>query len=108
MIDGNTLLLAGYAKLPANITAETVYTNLVLVVIIDRRTGVILEAEPSVVTTLAKKYIHDIMSGYDMNNGPDALIETFNNCYHGSVKRALETALRMVFARYRDYKEQNP
>lgn len=107
MIDGNTLLLAGYAKLPANITAETVYTNLVLVVIIDKRTGVILEAEPSMVTNLSKKYIHDILSGYDMNRGPDEIIEVFNSCYHGNAKRALETALRMVFAKYRDFKEQN-
>lgn len=105
MIDGNTLLIAGYAKLPANITAETVYSNLVLVVIIDKRTGVILDAEPSVVTALAKNYIRDIMCGYDMNNGPEELLAIFNECYHGNAKRALETAVRMVFTKYRDYKE---
>lgn len=103
MIDGNTLLLSGYAKLPANTTAEMVYNTLVLVVIIDKRTGVILDAEPSVVTELAKKYINDIMSGYDMNNGPEELLEIFEECYHGNAKRALETAMRMVFSKYRDY-----
>lgn len=105
MIDGNTLLLAGYAKLPANITAETVFNNLVIVVIIDRRTGVILDAEPSVVTDLAKNYIRDIMCGYDMNKGPDELLAVFNDCYHGNAKRALETAVRMVFTKYRGYME---
>lgn len=103
MIDGNTLLLSGYAKLPANTTAEMVYNTLVLVVIVDKRTGVILDAEPSVVTALARQYIDDILSGYDLNNGPEPLLETFEECYHGSAKRALETAIRMVFSKYRDY-----
>ncbi len=106
MIDGNTLLLAGYAKLPANITAETVFNNLVLVIIIDKRTGVILDAEPSVVTNLAKNYIHDIMIGYDMNNGPEDLLRIIDEAYFGNAKRALETAVRMVFTKYRDYKDQ--
>lgn len=103
MLDGNTILISGHAKLPANTSAEAVYNTLALVVVVDKRTGVILDAEPSVVTNLAKHYINDILSGYDLNNGPELLLETFEECYHGSAKRALETAIRMVCTKYRDY-----
>ena len=30
-------------------------------------------------------------------------METFEEYYHGNAKRALETAMRMVFAKYQDY-----
>ena len=75
-------------------------------IIVDKRTGVILDAEPSVVTNLAKNYIHDIMIGYDMNNGPEDLLRIIDESYFGNAKRALETAVRMVFIKYRDYKDQ--
>ena len=30
-------------------------------------------------------------------------METFEEHYHGNAKRALETAMRMVFTKYEDY-----
>lgn len=99
----NTILLAGYAKLPANITAETVYNTLVVVVCFDKRTGIIQDAEASVVTHLANNFIRELMVGYDLNRGPDELLEMFEHAYHGNAKRAIETALRIVFTKYREY-----
>lgn len=99
----NTVLLAGYAKLPANITAETVYNTLVLVVCFDRRTGIVQDAEASVVTRLANNFIRELLVGYDLNRGPDELLELFEQAYHGNAKRAIETALRIVFTKYREY-----
>ena len=101
--DRNVVLLSGYAKLPTNTTAENVYQLLAVAVLFDKRSGIILEAEASMVTSIARRFIAQLLEGYNLNDGPDALMETFENYYHGNAKKALETAMRTVFAKYQDY-----
>lgn len=103
MQDRNTILLSGYAKLPANITAEAVYNVMAVAVCFDRRNGIIINAEASMVTELAKKFIFELLVGYNLNDGPEDLMESFEEFYYGNAKRAIETALRMVFSKYQDY-----
>ncbi len=103
MSDRNTVLMSGYAKLPTNITAETVYETLAVAVLFDRRSGIILEAEASMVTNIAKKFIASLLVGYNLNDGPDELMNDFECYYHGNAKRALETAMRMIFNRFEEY-----
>ena len=103
MHEKNTVLLSGYAKLPNNITAETVYQTLAVAVLFDRRSGIILEAEAYMVTNIAKNFIAGLLIGYNLNDGPDQLMEDFEQYYHGNAKRALETAMRMIFSKYQDY-----
>ena len=99
----NTILLSSYAKLPSSITAEAVFGYLVVAVLFDNRTGTIVEVEASMVTDLAKRYISNLMVGYNLNDGPDDLIELFETYYHGNAKKALETAIRAIFIKYREY-----
>lgn len=106
MCDRNTVLLSGYAKLPNNITAETVYETLAVAVLFDRRSGIILEAEASMVTDIAKKFIAGLLVGYNLNDGPEELMDEFECYYHGNAKRALETAIRMVFSKYQEYEAE--
>ncbi len=104
----NTVLLSGYAKLPTSTTVEAAFHILVVAVVFDKRTGVIVEAEASMVTELTKRFITRLLVGYNLNDGPDELMEVFENYYYGNAKRALETAIRSVFIKYKDYvAEQN-
>ena len=106
--DRNTVLLSGYAKLPTNTTAENVYQMLAVAVLFDKRSGIIVEAEASMVTSIARSFISRLLVGYNLNDGPEDLMETFEAYYHGNAKRALETAMRMVFNKYQDYLAENP
>lgn len=108
MRERNTILISGYAKLPANVTAETVYNVMAVVVCVDKRNGTIQSAEASVVTQLAKDFISELFVGYNMNDGPYELIAAFDEYYHGSAKKAIETATRMVFVKYQDYIANHP
>ena len=99
----NTILISGYAKLPSSTTAEVIYDILVVAALFDNRTGTIVEVEASMVTELAKRYISNLMVGYNLNDGPEGLIEIFEEYYHGNAKKALETAIRSLFSKYRDY-----
>jgi hypothetical protein len=103
MHDPNAILLSGYAKLPSNITAEAVYGFLAIAVVFDRRNGVILDAEASMVTELSKRFIHELLVGYNLNDGPEGLIEQFEEVYLGNSKKALETAIRSVFVKFQEY-----
>ncbi len=101
-------MLSGYAKLPTNTTAEILYQFLAVAILFDKRSGIILEAEASMVTQIARKFISQLLVGYNLNDGPDELMETFEEYYHGNAKKALETAMRMIFSKYQDYlAEQN-
>ena len=94
------VLISGYAKLPTNITSQEIYKTLVMVVIVDLQSGLISKAECSVVTEIAKQYVEKLVIGYNMNNGIGALIERFEILYHGQTKKAVETSLKMIFAKY--------
>jgi hypothetical protein len=103
MRDTNAILLSGYAKLPSNITAEAVFGVLAIAVLFDKRNGIIIDAEASMVTELSKRFVADLLKGYNLNDGPDALIAKFEECYLGNSKKALETAIRSIFSKYQEY-----
>ena len=107
MRERNTILISGYAKLPANITAESVFNTMVVAVRFDKRNGIILNAEASVVTDLAKNYISELFVGYNLNDGPEELLSCFEAYYYGNTKKAIETAIRMIFQRYHEFQMQN-
>lgn len=106
MRDLHTVLISGYAKLPSSTTVEAIYNMVVVVVVFDERSGVIVDAEASMVTEITKHFVADLLMGYNLNDGPEALIADFEAHYHGNAKKALETAIRAVFAHYQEYLEE--
>ena len=101
-IKQGTVLISGYAKLPANITSEEIFKTMVVVALVDMEFGTIVNAECSVVTEVAKNFIASMIIGYNMNEGPEKLIARFDTLYFGQAKRAIETSLKMIFAKYRE------
>ncbi len=94
------VLFSGYAKLPSNTTAQKIYDELALVVIIDLETGVIHSAECTMVTGIAKEFVNSMLVGYCMEKGIEPLVATVEHKYHGHLKRALITAMKMVGSEY--------
>ena len=99
---GADVLISGYAKLPAHITSEEVFKTVVVVVIVDMEVGTIVGTECSVVTDVAKAFIARLMVGYNLNDGPDALLDRFDKLYYGQARRAIETSIKMIFAKYQE------
>ncbi|SHI15872.1 protein of unknown function [Sporobacter termitidis DSM 10068] len=98
----DVILISGYAKLPANTTSEEVYKTLVLVVLVDMTRGEVVNAECSVVTDVTKSFVAGMIIGYNLNDGPEKLIARFDKLYYGHAKRAIETSLKMVFAKFKE------
>ena len=90
------VLFSGYAKLPSNTTAQKIYDELALVVIIDLETGVIHSAECTM------EFVTSLLVGYSMEKGIEPLVATVEHKYHGHLKRALVTAVKMIGSEYAD------
>ena len=96
------VLISGYAKLPAHITSEEVYKTMVVVAVIDQAERIIVDAECSLVTGIARNFIEKLMVGYRMDDGPDDLLERIDKAYFGQTKSALKTAIKMICLKYAD------
>jgi len=95
-------LFSGYARLPSNTTAQKIYEELALVMVIDMNTGVVHNAECTMVTGLAKEFVSKLLVGYDMNQGIEPLIKLVERKYQGHLKKALASSIRMIGAQYQE------
>jgi hypothetical protein len=100
-----TVLISGYAKLPSNITSSKLYENIVVVIVVEMTTGEILEADCSLSTDLARRFVSELISGYNLEQGIGGLLALFEKRFHGSTRKALESALKIIYEKYIEEKE---
>jgi hypothetical protein len=96
------VFLSGYAKLPDNTTAQKLYHQLVLVVTAEYPQGTITDADCTMATELGRRFVRDLLVGYDLRQGPDALLTKLNRSYYGHLRRALQTCIKGICAQYAD------
>ena len=89
----NEVFVTGYAKLPQGITASELYTVICVGLVVDRDTGIIKDAECSLVTSLAKRVFKDLVVDHDLRNIEEIELG-FTEHYYGSAKKALISAMR--------------
>lgn len=78
------VLFSGYAKLPVGITAAEMYKVIGVIVVVDMKSGVIVKADCTLATELARQYIAQCLEGYNLSNGPDDLQLILDRQYQGS------------------------
>lgn len=103
MIDENNVLFSGYAKLPDGTVSGEVYKVMGLVVLIDVRTGTITQADCTLSTRLAERFVLQLLIGRKIQEESMAIIEEINSVYQGSAKKAIITALRVIASKYAAY-----
>lgn len=99
-IDMDEILISVYVKIPMNTTAQKLYENLLLVVIVDSSTGVIKQSEITFAANIAKKFIADILEGTNLNDDIESLVSLVERKYFGHLKKSLISALRMLHREY--------
>lgn len=100
MANETTVLFAGYARLPSGTVSSELYGVMALVLIVDIQTGRILEADCTLSTRLAERFVTRLLVGQNLNDSPENLIAKINQVYQGSAKKALITALRTIIDKY--------
>lgn len=101
------VLFSGYAKLPVGITAAEVYRVIGLVIVVDVETGIIVEADCTLATKLAREYISQLIVGYNLSNGIEGIQSILDRKYQGSAKKAISTAVRIIYDKYRSFKAES-
>jgi hypothetical protein len=101
MIDNiaDEIIITGYAKLPSNITARKLYEVIAVALLVNTHTGVIVEADCTLSTNLAKNFTNDMLRGRSLNNMED-IEYTIDTAYFGSAKKAIKTAVQNCKKRY--------
>lgn len=102
---GKNVLFSGYAKLPTGITASEMYKVIGLVVIINMETGKIMEADCTLATMVSRKHVSNALIGRSLQNGSEEILQVIDQIYQGSAKKAIVTAIRIIYDKYRSYKD---
>ena len=98
------ILLAGYSKPPTDTAAKKLYETLVVVADVDYQTGIILDVDCTMATDLGKRFVLQMMKGYNLSQGVEDLVEAINTHYFGHLKNALLNAVREIGRQYLDLK----
>ena len=70
----STSIFVGHAKPPSNTVSGQMYTILSVVCEVDMETGVIVAAEFTVATELAKHYLNRLLAGRNLTTDEDAIV----------------------------------
>jgi hypothetical protein len=97
----STSIFVGHAKPPANTVSGQMYTILSVVCEVDMDSGVIVAAEFTVATELAKQYLNRLLAGRNLNTDEDAIVEELEKCYFSGTQKALIQCFRDMAKRYR-------
>ena len=92
--------IAGHGKLPSGSAAKAAYDTLALTVEIEREHGVILAVECTLATQLGRSFVADLLRGFSLEKGVEALIEEVKVHYFGAAKAALIASLKDLESEY--------
>jgi hypothetical protein len=91
------------------ITASEMYKVIGVIIVIRAETGEIVEADCTLATSVARKYVANALVGQSLKQGPEAALRVIDKVYQGSAKKAIMTSLRIIYDKYRSFmEEQNP
>ncbi|MBZ4688705.1 MAG: hypothetical protein PWQ96_1981 [Clostridia bacterium] len=100
------LFVSGYARLPKGITAAELYRVVAIGLIVNKKTGEILDADCSLVTRSGETFVNELLRGCNLND-IDNVTEKLQSNYLGYAKKALIAALKVASKKYKNYVENN-
>jgi len=103
MISYDTIYFAGYAKLPIGIPSNSIYSYLSINLIINIRTGIIEEAESTLMSKLAQKMVRQYLTGKHILDDYEAIVEEIAIRHQGVVQKALIMAFRDINKKYQAF-----
>lgn len=104
-----TIYLSAYAKLPTDMPSGEVYKSLDIGLIIDYDTNKIEGASITLITDETKEFLKQIITGYNLKNGIEPLVEEIKKRYFGNSQKAICVALKLIYEKYVNWcKEQRP
>jgi hypothetical protein len=100
-----TILVTGFAQGPRGTTVYETYKTIGVVLVINTRTGVIEDAQFTVLTELMDSYISSLVRGYDTKDGIATLLEKIKKHCLVPSQGAVVQAIRSAWDRYQESRQ---
>jgi len=99
-----TVLLVGYAKLPEETAAQSLYGTVGVALEVERETGTILAAACTLVPLIASDFIGNILKGKRLPENIEEAHSEICARYLGPAQSAITAALRAANDRWESYR----
>jgi hypothetical protein len=96
----NAVVVAGYGRLPQGTSVEQLHKVLALVVLVDRRSGVVLDASSTLMTTVGDRFVCHHLRGLDLLRDSPQFVSAMTEGYMGHAQKAIIAAFRDLVRRY--------
>ena len=98
----DTFCVVGVATPAASTPIAVQYDKLIMVLVCDRRSGMILDAECNMVVNVTSDYIATLLIGRSLYTDLEIMVEELQKKYNGISQKALIVALRDAYSKMRD------
>ncbi len=102
-MDKNQVFVTGYAKLPEGITAWELYRVIAIGILVDIKTGEVLDVDCTLSTSVAKNCVKSLLIGKNFNLIKE-IENDFDKHYFGSAKKSLITSIRICNKKFKQVK----
>jgi hypothetical protein len=100
-----TVFIAGHARLPSGMAAQSIYETLTITAEIDKKYGVIVAAGCTLATNHGKEFVQQLLRGHSLQDGIKEPVAILKSHYLGKAGNALASALKDL---YRQYEVHHP
>jgi hypothetical protein len=99
-----TILVTGYAQAPKGTVMHERYKLAGVVLEVEAASGTIVAADATLVTALARDFFQRCVVGYDLSQGPEALVQRIVAHFASPSRDALTVALRAAAQRFAEHR----
>ncbi|GAA1101231.1 DUF3870 domain-containing protein [Nocardiopsis composta] len=104
--DPDVVLVSGYARLPDAVASHSQYERLGVVLAVRLSDGVIVAADTTLLTDLAKEFFRALVEGLSVVEDLPEIAERVRTRYAGQSGAALTTALRRCLETYHQLRDE--
>lgn len=97
---------AGHAQLPGGSDLHEEYKYLSIHMVIDIETGTVLDSAISTYNQMHSDFFSEILRDKSLDNDLEMILMQIEKTVHTPTKRALITAIQVLFNRYRDVRKK--
>lgn len=103
----DTVYFISYSKLPSTISAAKLVSVVGVGLVIDIKTGIIVDTSCTLITSEAKRFLKNVIVGHNIHeDGIEKLIEKIQYRFHGLSQKAVCVAVKGAVERYETWKNE--
>ena len=104
--NSDTIIIAGTARLPENVTAKHVFGYLTIELEVNRYNCEVVDVSCTLLPSLGRKMLRKVLLNRTIDEGIKDGIKQLNGRFSGATKKAMIAALEDAYRRYEKFREK--